>query len=158
MPVSRRHISILTGAAVTTLVAWATIVFGQENGKFGSGHDSAQDKLHASGLILRGPLALSMTAESAQRDADVCRAWSYKELPLKQHVLSMQQVSAADWGRHCYQYACSVKGEAEVEGVKYRIEVNAGGWVSLVAPDGATRYWASSKKLPGFLAACDCCE
>ncbi len=165
MPESRDCISVLTISALIPLAALAAAtsdnrseVDPQRHTVLRSVDDLPRERLLISSLVLQGPLKLSMTPESAQRDANVCQAWNYKETPVKQDLLSMRMVSAADWGRYCYQYACSMNGEAEVKGMKYRVEVNAGGWISLTDFDGTTRYWASSKRLPGFIAACDCCE
>jgi hypothetical protein len=110
------------------------------------------------GLVLRRNLVSSMDPETAQRDADECRSWKYDSSSLKEHLLSMKQISKSDWGRRCYQYACSAVGEAELKGRVYRVEVNAGGWIALDVPGEASIFLASPKQMPGFLAACDCCE
>ena len=111
----------------------------------------------ATDLVLRKGLMHSMASETAERDADVCRSWKYDSASLKAHLSSMQQVPVGDWGRYCYQYACSAHGEAELNGQVVRVEVNAGGWIALVGPDAVPTYWASPQRQPGFLASCDCC-
>lgn len=165
MPLSRIYASILTILAITPLLAFATATLGnqstidtEKNTGLRSAKGPTQERSSVSDLVLRGPFTPSMTPESTQRDANVCRAWDYKATSLKEDLLSMRKLSASDWGRYCYQYACSMNGDAELEGLKYRIEINAGGWIALAAPDGTIKYWATSKKLPRFLAGCDCCE
>lgn len=109
-------------------------------------------------LVLRGDLVVTVDAGLAERDADQCRSWKYDHSSQKKDLLAMKRVSTMQWGRRCYQYACSAVGEAEMEGRLYRVEVNAGGWISLDTPGEESTIWAAETQIPGFLAACNCCE
>jgi hypothetical protein len=109
-------------------------------------------------LVPRKALVVAITPGLAQRDAEDCRSWKYESSSLTEDFSSMKEITKSDWGRSCYQYACSAKGDAELDGRVYHVEVNAGGWIALEGPDGVTTFRASAKQSPGFLAACDCCE
>lgn len=96
-------------------------------------------------------------AATAERDQKECKSWTYDEEQVQVDLAKMRSVTLEEWGRVCYQYSCSYRGETQVEGTKKLLVVNAGGWMSLTEK-GRTVYFASDKQLPGFLASCNCCE
>lgn len=165
LPDRRQFVIVLASAALLALGACETSVgtdgirggSQEQPGGGVSGRLGGQQRPVAD-FVLLNRLTPSMEATTAQRDASVCRGWKYDGSLLSGHLMSMQQVSAEDWGRRCYHYACSAKGVAVLAGSTYRVDVNAGGWMSLTSPDGATEYRALSHQTPEFLAACNCCE
>lgn len=94
---------------------------------------------------------------TAERDRKECASWTYDEGRVLADLGQMNPVSQEEWGRICYRYSCAYQGSMQIDGVDRTLVVNAGGWIS-VSGDGHTKYFASKKKFPGFLASCDCCE
>jgi hypothetical protein len=123
-----------------------------------SGNGGHKSKPARARLVARTALVMSMDPDSAQRDADICRPWKYDSSSLTKNFQSMEKVSQRDWYVSCSQLACSAKGDAELKGKVYQVEVNGSGWISLTGRDGVTSYWLSRKQLPGFVADCNCCE
>lgn len=102
---------------------------------------------------------IRLDAETAERDRDVCAGWKYEVARLSEDMALMREVDVGEWGRSCYQYACSAVGKSRVEGHPYSIEVNAGGWMALKSEDTSqVRYLITEKQVAGFLATCDCCD
>lgn len=96
---------------------------------------------------------------TAQRDAAECSRWVYQKTNLVSDLEKMRPAGQEEWGRRCYQFSCAYEGNAFIAGKKQKVTINAGGWISLANEKGKDiQYFLSSKTLPGFLAACDCCE
>lgn len=121
--------------------------------------NSTQARADREGAVVASTFKVEMRPALAQRDAQVCRGWSYEEKNLQQDLDSMRETDVTEWGRACYQFACSSIGVHEFEKDRYRVEVNAGGWI--VLKDEALtriRYFISDQRRPGFIATCNCCE
>jgi hypothetical protein len=93
------------------------------------------------------------------RDKKECDAWQYSETQFSSDFKEMKEITQEEWGRRCYQYACSYSGGTELDGRTYAVDINAGGWLRVSDPSTkVVQYFASSSKSSSFLAACDCCE
>ena len=163
MPVPQKVFSVIAGAvALFGLAAQAASSSPTATQKLsGAAHAKEhrqKSSPSAANMVLRGDLVPTIEPGLSERDAEQCRSWKYDGSSLKKNLRDMKQVSTMQWGRRCYQYSCSAVGEAEIEGRIYRVEVNAGGWISLDTPGEESKIWASDKQMPGFLAACNCCE
>jgi hypothetical protein len=94
----------------------------------------------------------------AERDKAECSNWSYDERFLKADIAAMRPATIQEWGRQCYQYACSVLLTEKENGKERVFEVNAGGWITINTADMKTNIYISEEKQQRFLAACNCCE
>jgi len=109
-------------------------------------------------ISIVAPFRLEITPSLAQRDKGECAAWKYNEANLPIDLDKMREADVGEWGRTCYQYACSLKGNAVINGHAYSVEINAGGWIFLSehAHDPG-RFFISESLRQGFLATCNCC-
>jgi hypothetical protein len=94
----------------------------------------------------------------AGRDKAECSNWSYDERFLKADMAAMRPATIEEWGRKCYQYACSVILTEKKDGKERIFEVNAGGWITIKTADLGTNIYISEEKRQRFLATCNCCE
>lgn len=129
----------------------AAIVGGAQNRAAAGGYGSR--------LEIIAPLEKQLSPELAERDADVCGLWTYRTENLASDLMAMRKSDVGEWGRSCYQYACSSVGRVRLDGELYRVEVNAGGWILLRGGEGSNvQYFISDNLRPGYMATCDCCE
>jgi hypothetical protein len=104
-------------------------------------------------------MAITLKPALAQRDAEQCRTWSYDEGSLSSDLKAMRAADVGEWGRACYQFACSAIGAVHFDGQPYEVEVNAGGWAFLRDKNHKVRrILITDTQRSGFLATCNCCE
>lgn len=105
-----------------------------------------------------GP-GLQMDPALAERDHAVCLNWNYDKQFLSSDLAAMRPATIEEWGRKCYQYACSTVLPVVENGVEQLFEVNAGGWIMIRSKENRdVKIYISERKQERFLAACNCCE
>lgn len=110
-------------------------------------------------IRIRSKFERTEDAALIDRDRGECKTWDYDPSTVSADAAEMEMISQEEWGRKCYQYACSYKGELEIDGKSYASEVNAGGWIRIISNNpSSTHYLASTKSSDAFLAWCNCCE